>query len=297
MSFGYTRSAKKLKVGNPVAKSIVLLLADMASDSGFCFPSEKTIAETLELGESTVRKHLQALDGKFLTKTKLAGDKWKHNGYQLIFEPDFGEQTAEVSPLPERIITATTYHRYDVATKHNNKDLFFEPPEEEIKRERVSCRVEAREKGKTPALDKSFLQNEFFQMYGEFYPNVALSEKKIRLLTNRIRDGTIFRKALQYWDDNSYRPESIGKICDKYDELVLEKQNGETNGTGVQKYENRRFPESDAARRDREAGERIKAKRELDALLARRDKELLQGENLENFNSNFLALNTIEIQQ
>lgn len=148
MAFAYTNSAKKIRVGNPVAKAILLLLADMADADGFCYPSEKTIAETLELGESTVRKWLKYLaDKNYIRKSKLSGELWKHNAYKMVFSPveqelsplpdsdeeglsplpDSDEQAP--SPLPRSIITATTYHRYDVAPNHHNKES-FKPPEE-----------------------------------------------------------------------------------------------------------------------------------------------------------------------
>lgn len=148
--------------------------------------------------------------------------------------------------------------------KENNKEL-----KENIEKESVcSLGLIARNSKKTRTLEKKFLDNEFFQIYGEYFPNEALTEKQIKVFTNRIRDATIFRKAVAFWSENGYRPQSIGKICDKYDELALEIQNGGQNGNAIVKRDNpANSSETTNQRRDREARERIYAGNSADQLL------------------------------
>lgn len=143
MSFGYLNAARREKAGNPHAKSILLYLAERAnSKTGICFPTEETIALDLELGESTVRKWLKHLaeKKKLISITKRAGASWKHNAYKMLFEPDAATVEIDLSPLrdsgdkisplqrgaiPENSenITATTYHRHEVAIDLQDKEL------------------------------------------------------------------------------------------------------------------------------------------------------------------------------
>lgn len=137
MSNAYINAAKKLRVGKrgakqPIAKAILLFLADAANDDGFCYPSISYIADVLELGESTVRKHLTILADKknpFIEKKKIK----KNNGYQMKFAPqkpktplrDSGENgeyryVRESSPL--RGVTATT-ERINITLKGTETSL------------------------------------------------------------------------------------------------------------------------------------------------------------------------------
>lgn len=131
MSFPYHNAAKKIKTGNPFAKSILLYLSERANKFGQCHPKEETIAEELDMGESTVRKWLKFLqdEKKLIRIEKRAGASWKHNAYQMLFEPEGTTVEINLSPLrdsgdkisplqggaiPENV-TATTYHRHVVA--------------------------------------------------------------------------------------------------------------------------------------------------------------------------------------
>lgn len=97
-------------------------------------------------------------------------------------------------------------------------------------------------------------------------------------LCEEIRDGTIGK----YWEITpKFLKSKIGHI----EQLRREAEdllNGANNGTSIQRFENRRFPETASERREREARERRAAMREIDAILAERDKELLQSESGQN---------------
>lgn len=69
-------------------------------------------------------------------------------------------------------------------------------------------------------------ENEFLKTYKEFYPAYQISIHQQEIIESRIRDGTAWRTALIFWSTNDYRPKSVGKICDKYDEILAEKENG-----------------------------------------------------------------------
>ncbi len=72
--------------------------------------------------------------------------------------------------------------------------------------------------------------NDFLHTFRLYYPGYDLSIHQQEIIQTRIRDGTNWEKALAFWAGNAYRPQSVGKICDKYDELV-NNQNGGSNGT------------------------------------------------------------------
>lgn len=69
-------------------------------------------------------------------------------------------------------------------------------------------------------------ENEFLKIYKEFYPAYQISIHQQETIETRIRDGTAWRKALMFWATNHYRPQSVGKICDKYDEILAEQKYG-----------------------------------------------------------------------
>lgn len=58
--------AMEQQTGSPAAKLVLVKLADNASEQGFCWPSVELIIEHTELGQSTVYKHLMALEEKGL---------------------------------------------------------------------------------------------------------------------------------------------------------------------------------------------------------------------------------------
>lgn len=62
MSFQAQNWAVKIKTGTPSAKSVLLLLANYADHTGFCYPSQERLAEELELTERTVRDALGRLE-------------------------------------------------------------------------------------------------------------------------------------------------------------------------------------------------------------------------------------------
>lgn len=62
MSMELMVKAMKLKVGNPLRKLVLLKLADNANDQGECWPSYQHIADQCEIGRSTVKGHVRALE-------------------------------------------------------------------------------------------------------------------------------------------------------------------------------------------------------------------------------------------
>lgn len=62
MSMSLMAKAMSIKVGNPIRKLVLLKLADNANDKGECWPSYQHIADQCEIGRSTVKSHIRALE-------------------------------------------------------------------------------------------------------------------------------------------------------------------------------------------------------------------------------------------
>lgn len=77
-----------LKIGNPGRKLVLLKLADHANDDGGCWPSYKRIAEQCEMGRSTVKAHIKALeDAGYLVSQERKDETFQRsNYYQLTLD-------------------------------------------------------------------------------------------------------------------------------------------------------------------------------------------------------------------
>lgn len=125
-----------------------------------------------------------------------------------------------------------------LAYKEEDKFKEFKRNEDKKVSENVELINDASEMPKTRAPEKSFFDNPNFQTFAEFYPNQLLTVSQVNAIENRIRDGTIWRKVLEFWTENNYRAESIGKMCKLYDEMVVEgliRNGSKQNGT-IQKF-------------------------------------------------------------
>lgn len=68
MSWAATSWASKVKTGSPAIKLVLLTLANFADDWGYCFPSQKTLAEITECGERSIRRYLDQLESMGIIK-------------------------------------------------------------------------------------------------------------------------------------------------------------------------------------------------------------------------------------
>lgn len=85
MSMMLMVQAMKTKVGSPGRKLVLLKLADNANDSGECWPSYQHIADECEMGRSTVKAHIKALEeAGFITVLERNGGK-SSNKFKLHF--------------------------------------------------------------------------------------------------------------------------------------------------------------------------------------------------------------------
>lgn len=85
MSMMLMSESFKKQVGNPARKLVLVKLADNANDQGECWPSYGHIARECEMGRSTVKAHIKALEeaGFLKIKHRRTGDMNQSNVYQL----------------------------------------------------------------------------------------------------------------------------------------------------------------------------------------------------------------------
>jgi len=80
--------AMSIRVGNPIRKLVLIKLADNANDKGECWPSYQHIADQCEIGRSTVKAHIRALEDMGLVRREYRknGDQNQSNLFHLIFD-------------------------------------------------------------------------------------------------------------------------------------------------------------------------------------------------------------------
>jgi uncharacterized protein YdaU (DUF1376 family) len=84
-----------------------------------------------------------------------------------------------------------------------------------------------------------WLEDACVQSYKKHFPGFELSIPVQEKIVLRVEDIAIWNEALDFWVDNKYREQSVGKMLAKYDELVEEKK----NGTVKQFNSSKRHPE------------------------------------------------------
>ncbi|XUK74979.1 hypothetical protein ABMA09_18785 [Erwinia rhapontici] len=88
MSMELMVKAFKMTVGNPLRKLVLIKLADNANDKGECWPSYQHIADQCEVGRSTVKGHIRALEDMGLLRREFRknGDLNQSNVFHLSLE-------------------------------------------------------------------------------------------------------------------------------------------------------------------------------------------------------------------
>lgn len=85
MSMNLMAKAMGIKVGNPLRKLVLIKLADNANDKGECWPSYQHIADQCEIGRSTVKNHIRALEdmGMLRREYRRSGELNQSNVFYL----------------------------------------------------------------------------------------------------------------------------------------------------------------------------------------------------------------------
>lgn len=134
--------ANKQKVGNPLGKLVLIMLANYADQYGVCFPSQKRIATDCECTDRAVREWLATFEKSGLIVRK---ERRRASGYRTSDEitlaiPELPEpSSAETDSLPE---PDDTSQRNLVPGKTNRKEnirgkaIVFDPTEKWVKLDR-----------------------------------------------------------------------------------------------------------------------------------------------------------------
>ncbi|KAA8730999.1 helix-turn-helix domain-containing protein [Acinetobacter qingfengensis] len=84
MSYAITDQIRKLKVGNPTAKAVLLRLADYANDNGECFPSISLIADETEFSVRAIKTAIDLLEEVKIIQVDRSNGR--HNRYKITPE-------------------------------------------------------------------------------------------------------------------------------------------------------------------------------------------------------------------
>lgn len=158
MSMELMVKAFKMTVGNPLRKLVLIKLADNANDKGECWPSYQHIADQCEVGRSTVKGHIRALESMGLLRREFRknGDLNQSNVFHLSLDyareranagggagADLGQEMAEVGrDLPEGGAGADLGGRAGAAPRISHS---FEPVKESvIEPKDIGAQAEAR---------------------------------------------------------------------------------------------------------------------------------------------------------
>ena len=94
-------------VGSPMAKLVLLKLADHADEAGECFPSIERIATDTEMNERSVRRHLEVLEAAGLIDRRTRG-RGKVYRLNVAAKPDTESGNEQLTPDTESANTAPT---------------------------------------------------------------------------------------------------------------------------------------------------------------------------------------------
>ena len=104
MSWEAIYFATKQNTGSSTDKLVLLMVANLADENGFCFPSYAYLARVTEMSERSVQRSIQRLcsAGFLLKEKRYNGAGQTSNGYTVVMEHD------NVSPTPRQNGTGGT---------------------------------------------------------------------------------------------------------------------------------------------------------------------------------------------
>jgi hypothetical protein len=120
MSWEAIYHATKQTAGSSTDKLVLLMLANLADEKGFCFPSYQYLARVAEMNERTVQRSINRLCGSGLLKKRARynGDGQTSNGYYVVMDSEPTPLDSE--PTPPRHKADTPLDTVPTYTKNNN---------------------------------------------------------------------------------------------------------------------------------------------------------------------------------
>ncbi|RZG86795.1 hypothetical protein EXE10_06190 [Acinetobacter sp. WCHAc060033] len=117
MSYAITDQIRKLKVGNPTAKAVLLRLADYANDYGECFPSISLLSDETEFSVRAIKTAIDLLEEVKIIQVDRSNGR--HNRYKITPESfDSGNVKPATSILIKQKISKI------LRTKVYERDLY-----------------------------------------------------------------------------------------------------------------------------------------------------------------------------
>ena len=100
MSWEAIYHATKQTAGSSTDKLVLLMLANLADEKGFCFPSYHYLARVAEMNERTVQRSINRLceSGLLKKRARYNGDGQTSNGYYVVMDSEPTPLDSEPTP-------------------------------------------------------------------------------------------------------------------------------------------------------------------------------------------------------
>lgn len=173
MSWSATAWASKVKTGSPAMKLVLLTLANFADDEGYCFPSQKTLAEITECGERSIRRYLDKLESMGVIRRVR-----RHRGD--------GSRTSDgvflcMENLPAKLTTGQIDHRPNEADPTGQALAGHESPDEASDSSNSSSKEKPKQMAFNP--ETGAIENippELMEKWAEAYPAISVEQEIAR---------------------------------------------------------------------------------------------------------------------
>lgn len=120
MSWEAIYHATKQTAGSSTDKLVLLMLANLADEKGFCFPSYQYLARVAEMNERTVQRSINRLceSGLLRKQARYNGDGQTSNGYYVVMDSE--PTPLDTEPTPPRHKADPPLDSVPPYTKTNN---------------------------------------------------------------------------------------------------------------------------------------------------------------------------------
>lgn len=212
---------------------ISYLYAARNGQSGLCNPKQKAIAISTRINKSHVSLAIKNLEnkgwllqdseGSFLLNSELPEVTKSATTELPNPQPKVTSFATKGLPNSQLVVTESVTQVAESVTKsYEIGNLLNKEMNKQVTNNEQTS--EQREESIAP-------DHEMVRIYRDVFPENFLSVYLQDLVMARIENAQVWRAALDFWAGNSYRPGSVARICDYYDELLAGKQNG-TNSHG-----------------------------------------------------------------
>ncbi|MGI8655451.1 MAG: helix-turn-helix domain-containing protein [Pyrinomonadaceae bacterium] len=191
MSVWAKKWAYEQRVGNAGAKAVLVALAEFADETGYCFPSQRTLETMTEIKQRTIRDHLTYLEeNKFIQRDHRRG----HHG---TFTSD-----GYIIQAPEGALKPNEHQRRNppAAKSADGEKLHHQRRNPPAAKSATYPSVESDEPSEEPSvIDIKERAREVFDDYCETIKRVSPTPKRLDRIKVRLLEGRTFEHLHSVW--------------------------------------------------------------------------------------------------